>query len=54
MTKAIILEQKARWNQGQDLLSDIFQPYNYTLASLQKQNLILKFPQEIGISSMTL
>ena len=37
MTKAIILKQKARCNQRQDLLSDIFKLYNYMFVGLQKQ-----------------
>lgn len=37
MTKAIILEQKARCNPRHDLLSDLFKLCNDTLVNLQKQ-----------------
>lgn len=53
MTKAIIPEQKARCNQGGNCSVVCL---NFVMTHLQdyKTNLILKFPQEIGISSLTL
>lgn len=53
MTKAINPEQKARCHQRQDLLRDILKLSLCTYRST-KTNLLLKFPQEIGITSLTL